>query len=125
MQSKQQKILIDINGLIIKSCNTIFNIQFLSNHSLLRTFPLVDSIFSSLFLMSLSEKVTIEKVETYSPLLQGIYDFTFCRENDNQRDYIVWVIMDMTFTYENLKRIQQNRQEQLIKKERTLIFSQK
>ena len=114
----RQLILLDDQGFIIASCDSIFSTSKMRDESVFKDFPLVESIFDLAKKMKPNEpKLRFSKIETTFKELNGFYDFTFVRTNIDHRRPILWTILDYTRLYEDYHRTQQNRQEIAIAKE--------
>lgn len=103
-----QMILLDKNGSIVESCDTLLNTNELPSRSALELSPLVESIFDYLLELTSDEpEVSFSKVESPLAELNGFYDFTFTSVFLNGIKYILWRIYDHTSLYTELQRNQQ------------------
>ncbi len=117
-QKDRQLILLDENGFLLASCDSIFSTKNLRREPVFKDFPLVESIFPKVITMGLSDpKLRFSKIETTFGGLNGFYDFTFMRTDIDHRNPILWTILDYTRLYEDYYRSQQERQELAIAKE--------
>ena len=114
----RQLILLDEEGFILASCDSIFSTQKLRRYPVFKHFPLVESIYPKVVTMGLNEpKLRFSKIETTYEGLNGFYDFTFMRTDIDHRNPILWTILDYTRLYEDYYRSQQERQELAIARE--------
>lgn len=114
----RQLILLDEQGYIIASCDSIFSTLEMRDEPVFKDFPLVESIFELAKNMKPNEpKLRFSKIETTFQELNGFYDFTFVRTDIDHRSPILWTVLDYTRLYEDYHRTQQNRQELAIAKE--------
>lgn len=117
-RKEKQLILLDKNGFILASCDSIFSTNDLRNEPIFNHFPLVESIFPKVISLRLNEpQLRISKIELTYEGLNGFYDFTFMRTDVDSRNPILWTILDYTPLYEDYHRSQQERQELAIAKE--------
>lgn len=117
-QKDRQLILLDEDGFILASCDSIFSTKNLRKEPIFKYFPLVESIFPKVVTMDLNEpKLRFSKIETTYSSLNGYYDFTFMRTDIDNRNPILWTILDYTRLYEDYHRSQQERQELAIARE--------
>jgi len=114
----RQLILLDDEGRIIASCDSIFPTLDMRDEPVFKHFPLVESIFGIAKNMKVNEpKLRFSKIETTFKELNGFYDFTFIKTDIDSREPILWTILDYTKLYEDYHRSQQERQELAIAKE--------
>ncbi|MGB1243018.1 MAG: hypothetical protein ACPG49_10885 [Chitinophagales bacterium] len=120
LSSKAQIVLFSNEGILLDTCNTLLDIIPLKNQNLWEVFPMLESI--EVMLSSLQ----IENEEMYFPRVEltfkdkhWLFDFTFYRHSE-QANTIVWILQDFTQHYEYLRIIQQERNEAIANKERTV-----
>lgn len=115
-----QFVLLDNQGIIVESCNTLFNMTFYQGLSAFTFIPFLESIEETLVCLKLHDK------PLYFPRLDipffshhHIYDFTFQRFTPTEEHtFIAWVIRDNTAHYHYLRQIQQERNMAIVKNER-------
>ncbi len=107
-----QQILLDEQGRLVISCDSIFSAQSFQQSSLLSVSPFLESIFPVLQNLTITDpSLYFPKVETDLDLLPGTYDYYFSRIQLEEGDYILWSIYDYTKVYEDFRRFQQRRNE--------------
>ncbi|MGK0389915.1 MAG: hypothetical protein ACI94Y_002660 [Maribacter sp.] len=107
-----QVILIEKDGNVVESCDSIFNTSTLTQYSVSEWFPFIESVFYSLEHLKVGDaKLLFSKVEEPAPFLQGYYDFSFSRIEMKGKEYILWELFDYTTLYEDFKKYQQKRNE--------------
>ena len=93
----------------------IFDTSALQNDSLIKHFPFIDSIFSSLQqLAPEAPDLVFKRVETVFDGLKGIYDYSFSKEIKNGSLVTSWKLIDKTEAYKALQQQQQARQNNII-----------
>ncbi|OJJ21172.1 hypothetical protein BKI52_11435 [marine bacterium AO1-C] len=121
--SGYQFVLLDNQGIIVESCNTLFNLTFYQGLSAFTFIPFLESIEETLIKLSVADQ------PLYFPRLDipffshhHIYDFTFQRFQPTDDDsFIAWVIKDNTNHYHYLRQIQQERNLAIVKNERSRL----
>ncbi len=107
-----QSILLNEQGFIIESCDTIFSTQNLLNKPIYEAAPFLESIFPSLLILTPdTPPIHFNKVEMPARFLPGYYDFTFSKVHLNDTDGILWCVFDYTDLYIDLMRYQQQKNE--------------
>lgn len=102
MNSKKtrQRLLLDEQGFLVASCDSIFTSDPLKGKKILPRFPLVESVFPLIRRLQLNDpEVSFGGVQTIFQKLPGIYDFTFVRMKSLSKDLILWIIDDRTESY--------------------------
>ncbi len=121
--SGYQFVLLDNQGIIVESCNTLFNLDFYQGLSAFTFIPFLESIQETLIEMNVTDK------PLYFPRLDipffshhHIYDFTFQRfRPNNEASFIAWVVKDNTLQYHYLRQVQQERNMAIVKSERSRL----
>jgi signal transduction histidine kinase len=108
-----QIVLLDENGHVVESCDSIFSISALPlGQSVLEWSPFMESIFPALMDLSPENpEMRFTKLEKPFPFLAGYYDFTFSRVVFDGTTYILWSIYDYTPIYKDFLQYQQKRNE--------------
>ncbi len=107
-----QVILMDMEGNMVNSCDSIFVTEELKQTLVYDWFPFLESIFP--VLLSLKKEdgpLRFSKVEEPSEFLPGYYDFSFSKVELEGGHFILWEIYDYTAIYEDFKQYQQKRNE--------------
>jgi len=114
----QQLLLLDKEGVLKASCDSIFASKGYLNNSVLPYFPLVESVFPMIQKLQVNDpEVEFGAVETAFAKLPGIYDFSFIKMRASQSDMILWIIKDHTKEYKEKTFQQQLQNEMIIAKE--------
>jgi len=109
----RQILLLNEKGVLLESCDTLFDTNKLKNQSLTMDFPFLESVFYDLMDRLESDiLVTFPGVETKHEFLPGYYDYTFRVINSNGCFLIQWEILDATEKYQEIKKRQQSFNEQ-------------
>lgn len=120
----RQYVLLDSSGVLFYSCNSLFDTNFIEPTKILDSFPLIDSIFSTLINLPVGAKKIFEGVNTNQTYLTGIYDFHFFVSSESQgRRFLNWIIEDHTAFYLKMKYLQQQRQNGILAKNK--VYSNK
>ena len=107
-----QQILLDDDGRLVISCDSIFSTQLFRESSFLLVSPFLESIYSVLQTLRIKDPALhFPKVETDLDILPGTYDYYFSRVKLEEGEYILWSIYDYTKVYEDFRRFQQRRNE--------------
>ncbi len=110
--ASRQLILLNDDGYIIASCDSIFSTQELRDRPIFYYFPLLESIFDSITkLKPHSPALRFSKVEPTFPELSGFFDYTFIRTDIDRDLPIMWTINDYTHLYNDYQRTQQQLNE--------------
>ena len=107
-----QLILLDQQGNLKTSCDSIFDTSTIPPQAFIYHFPFIESIFNILLDTKPDDpELRYSKVETPHAKLPGIYDYTFTKVTLEGEWYILWSIYDYTAIYEGLRLYQQRRNE--------------
>ncbi len=107
-----QVLLINKNGTLAESCNSIFDTDVLSKRAVSEWFPFLESVFPTVRTLSKeSPELLFSKVEKPASFLSGYYDFTFSVAIVDGAEYFLWEIYDFTTLYEDFRLYQQKRNE--------------
>lgn len=118
LSSFSQLIILNEDGSIEESCDSIFPTAPFKAQPFTEHFPFLESIFDLLIqLKTDGEELKYAKIESPLAELPGVYDFTFSRVILDEKDYILWSIYDYTDLYEDFKQYQQKRNELEIHRE--------
>lgn len=120
LASTIQIVLFSNEGILLDTCNTLLDIQILKNKSLWEQFPMLESIHPVLSSLKIEDKeMYFPRVELDFNSKNWLFDFTFYRHPQEQ-ETLVWVLQDFTKHYEYLRIIQQERNEAIANKERSI-----
>ncbi len=107
-----QVMLISKEGLVVESCNSIFDVSKYSNKNIVDWFPFLESTFPTVRSQPKDTPALIfSKVENPSSFLPGYYDFTFSIVEIDEKEFVLWEIYDFTTLYEDFRHYQQKRNE--------------
>jgi len=107
-----QLVLLDYNGFIVHSCDTIFSTNTLKDSIVFQYIPFVESIFQELIKLKPTDpEIQFSRVEVPANFLPGYYDFTFSSIELENQQYILWSIYDFTGIYLDLMKYQQYKNE--------------
>ncbi len=113
-----QIILIDADGYVSESCDSLFDTSAFYHTKISTSVALLESLFPILLELSPSDpKLEFSKVEEPAPFLKGYYDFSFSKVQYNEGELILWTIYDFTRLYKEFLEYQQKRNEINIEKE--------
>jgi len=114
-----QIILLDKEGCVHFSSETLFSTKAYVGTSMLSDNPFLESIFPQLKeLTADSPTIRYSKIENPIPLLKGAYDFSFSFVHVEEGDFIMWSVYDYSDLYKKIKASQQKRNEMELYKER-------
>jgi len=114
----RQLLLLDDDGFIMASCDSIFSSKSMRDNPVFVYFPLLESIFQDILqLQPHDSEIRFSKVESTNKCLPGFYDFTFYRTDIDSSLPILWTIYDYTDLYEDYMRYQQRKHEILLAQE--------
>lgn len=114
-----QIILLDKNGCIHFSSDTIFSTNHYNGKSILNDNPFIESVFSQLLDLEVDgPTLRYSKMENPIPLLKGAFDFSFSRVRVKEGEFILWCVYDYSELYKKIKASQQRRNELELYKER-------
>jgi hypothetical protein len=108
-QQTHQQILMDWQGFILESTDTIFSTLQLHHQPAIDWSYFLNSIHPSLQLLQLdSPEVFFPRIGSVTNFLNGIYDCSFMRvEWGDNDEIIVWNIFDYSHDLKNIQQIQQ------------------
>lgn len=107
-----QLVLLDYEGHIVHSCDTIFSTKPLKNSVVSQAVPFIESIFQELVKLNPKEpEIRFSRVEVPAKFLPGYYDFTFSSIELENQAYILWSIYDFTGIYLDFMKYQQYKNE--------------
>ncbi|MEY4936243.1 MAG: hypothetical protein RIS64_2602 [Bacteroidota bacterium] len=112
-----QRIVLDFQGFILESDDGIFDTGSYRNHPFLIYSPFLESVFISVLdLQFRSGALHFPRVETILDNVTGVYDchFRCLVYNPNQLEF-EWVINDLTQSFEQIRDIQQENNEESIR----------
>lgn len=113
-----QVLLLDFSGLVVQSCDSIFDTHNYRRKSIKDDIPFLESIFDVIKSHVIgSPEILFSKIESPSKILQGFYDFTFCKLIIDNQSFILWKIYDFTRLYKDLINYQQRHNETEIKRQ--------
>ncbi|MBL7817517.1 MAG: hypothetical protein JNL70_21100 [Saprospiraceae bacterium] len=101
--------MIDTQGLIIESTDTIFSTFPKRHRPVMEWSYFFDSLFDTLLSMSLqSDELYLPRIQSITNSVFGLYDCSFLKVKwcDNQ-DIIVWNIVDNSEDMTNIQQLQQ------------------
>lgn len=117
-----QSTLFSTKGLLIESCESIFETKSFREIPVYEWFPFIESIFPTLKQMEISsDALHFSKVENPAPFLQGIYDFSFVKIQIEGEEFILWELFDYTTLYENFRNYQQHRNNLEIQRQKYIL----
>lgn len=116
-----QVILIDKDGDVVESCDSIFDSSSLTETPVYEWFPFIESVFPSLCSLELEgEGLLFSKVEKPAQYLLGYYDFSFSKIKIENKIHFLWEIFDYSTLYRDFRIYQQRRNDLEIQRQ---IFS--
>lgn len=107
---KTQTTFLTFQGMLISSCNSLFDSRDIAPYPALQGLPLLDSILQSIQ-ENPTSKIHLPRVETTYSNLPGFYDFTFEVVLKKKKPIIRWIIYDLTHRYKDLQERQQRSHE--------------
>ncbi len=118
-QVRQQKlanfcqiILLDLEGNVVESCNSIFDATPFMDIPVYEWFPFIESVFPTLSTLNPNQpELLYSKVEKPSAFLQGYYDFSFSKIDVEKKEHILWELFDYTTLYRDFRLYQQKRND--------------
>ncbi len=117
-----QIILLNDDGSIHYSSETLFSTKSYKGKSILNDNPFLDSIFKQLLELEVGgATIRYSKMENPIPLLKGAFDFSFSRVKREGGQFILWSIYDYSDLYKKIKASQQKRNEMELYKEKMKI----
>lgn len=115
-----QFVLLDNQGVVVESCNTLFNLNFYQGLSAFTFIPFLESIEETLVQLTLQDQpLDFPRLDIPFFSHTQVYDFTFQRfAPTDEHSFIAWIIKDNTSHYYYLRQIQQERNIAIVKNER-------
>lgn len=112
LQSFNQIMIIHEDGMLSQSCDAIFSTLQLRQTPIFKWFPFIESTFQVIKDRKLGEPdLVFPRIEHPAPFLEGYYDFSFSKIEDNGTIFILWSIYDFTALYKDLIQFQQERNQ--------------
>jgi len=104
----KQTMLLNQEGILLDSCDSLFNASQFQNKSIIPHFPLIESVFDHLWKrLEPEERIIFPAVATKHPFLPGYYDYSFKLVESEETTLIQWQILDATTDYKKIKAYQQ------------------
>ena len=114
--SFHQVILLDSDGFICDSCESVFDTSDFRDCDLGDHFHFLASEFDNI-MSSDADKLTFSQIQTSLACLPGFYDYTFSKKIIKDKIYILWEIFDYTDVYKEYVKVQQIKNELDIQKQ--------
>lgn len=126
LPSHLQFSILDDNGILLDTSNSILDLSVYINQSVFEFSPFLESIYPELVKLKEGESLVYPRVEKVFPDEdKKIYEFYFYRFfPDENTTLLVWVIESREEDYKHLSKIQQERNQLMIEKERLLKKSE-
>jgi hypothetical protein len=106
--SRVQRLLLDENGRILESDDSIFSTKNFAGKSVVEWFPFFENVWSSIvFSEKKSSETEFKAVQFAERELPGIYDFHFFVNFLEKKSVVVWTILEQTEQYLMLQKRQQ------------------
>ncbi len=117
--SAQQQVLLDWQGYVLESTDTIFSTHLLKHRPCIEWSFFLESLFPTIHSLELhSPEIIFPRVSSITNFLEGIYDCTLMRVEWGDNDkVIVWNIIDYTQDLPAMQQRQQLANELAIKKQ--------
>ena len=116
LQSWIQFVLIDEEGNLLETCNTLFSFPG-SFGNLYDGIPFLDSINQMLAELKTGEEISFPCINVELLGFTGFCDYVFQKINYHGRECTLWILMNFSDHYSNLMDLQQQRNESVIQKE--------
>ena len=110
-----QTTLLDREGNILSSCNTLLNMDDMIGQPAHQFLPMLEAIIYTFHTNFNQKKIHLPRIEAPLPELEGFYDFIFEVVKINDQPILRWIIYDFTLVYEALQRKQQQEHEKKLK----------
>lgn len=125
----RQVILLDKNGIIKDSCDSLFDANIFKDTSIGNYFYFLASELPTI-LASEADKITYNQMQTTQKCLPGFYDFVFSKVTIDEKVHILWEIFDYTKVYKEYVKVQQIKNEidiheQFLSRQKELSTDQK
>jgi len=122
LNKKSQFVTFTIDGLVIDSCHTLIDLSKYKQTSFFEDFPIIENLKSKLNDMKIGdEAIVIPRIENNFNGEELFHDFKFCRLKIDNEEVLLWVIYDYTEHYKYLIKVQQERNEAIVKNEYLLV----
>ena len=108
--SYRQAVLLDKNGYIQDSCDSLFDSSLFTDKGIGSYFYFLASELPTIW-ASEANKITYNRMQTTQECLPGFYDFAFSKVVVNGKVHILWEIFDYTNVYKEYIKIQQIKNE--------------
>lgn len=105
-----QTIILDKNGFIKDSCDSLFDSSVFKDKSIGNYFYFLASELPSI-IASEANKITYNQMQTTQACLPGFYDFVFSKILIEEQEHILWEIYDYTNVYQEYVKVQQIKNE--------------
>jgi hypothetical protein len=105
-----QAVLLDNNGYIQDSCDSLFDSSLFNNKVIGNYFYFLASELPTIW-ASEANKISYNRMQTTQECLPGFYDFVFSKIVVNGNVHILWEIFDYTNVYKEYIKIQQIKNE--------------
>lgn len=106
----RQVILLDENGYLHDSCDSLFDSSQFTDKSIGNYFYFLASELPTIW-ASEANKISYNRMQTTQACLPGFYDFAFSKAVINGKRHILWEIFDYTNVYKEYIKIQQIKNE--------------
>ena len=116
LRSWVQFVLMDEEGNLLETCNTLFGFPD-SFGNLFEEIPFLDSISQLLSDLKMGEEVSFPCINVELLGFKGFCDYVFHKINYQERNSTLWILMNFSDHYTNLINLQQQRNESVIQKE--------
>ncbi len=113
LKHDHQFIMMNAEGIILESCNSLVNFSDLYQTSIYDSIPFLESFRDQIENLKEGENVEYECINMSLLERQNVYDFSF----SIKKDLVVLRIMDGEKKYAHLKNLQQERNQSIITKE--------
>lgn len=112
MPRLKQTLLLNEDGMLICSSDSLFDTAELLDQNILPFFPFLESVFLGLIArLEEDETVLFPGVETKHEFLPGYYDYQFNFHYKENTRLVLWQILDATKKYNQVKITQQSSNE--------------
>ena len=114
MTQPKQTLLLNMDAMLMHSCDSLFATPQFTNQNIILHFPFLESIFEELLERLKEEpRIIFKGIETKHQFLPGYYDYAFSLVHTNDKQLIQWQIIDETDTYNAMKVEQQSKNEKI------------
>jgi serine phosphatase RsbU (regulator of sigma subunit) len=113
-----QYLLCNSSGDLLLSNNSLIRLQARIGENLFRLFPVLEGLREEIMALSKERnQIFLPRIETNSPELKGIYDYTIEKIFFRDKNYLFVVIHDNTLHNHYWTQVQQERNDAIIAKE--------